>query len=144
MFCKGFCSFMRCAYEMIEYFCSVVKPYCRKIVLFFKKQKRHLNLKTFAKITWYWGPQTHPSEVLLFLPDIFDEFYCKYSSFLPWIICKRVETTKGWRLLLFGYCWCPWFMLHFKLHRLDIYATYWMCVVHEHWSICRYSSTQPK
>ena len=94
MFCKGFCSFMRCAYEMIEYFCSVVKPYCRKIVLFFKKQKRHLNLKTFAKITWYWGPQTHPSEVLLFLPDIFDEFYCKYSSFLPWIICKEWKQQK--------------------------------------------------
>ena len=121
---------MRCAYEMIECFCSVAKPYCRKIVLFFKKPKPHLNLKTFAKITCYWGPQTHPSEVLQFLPDIYDVYTANILRFYRGY-CKRVETTKGWRLLLFGYCWCRWFMLHFKLHRLDIYATYWMCLVHE-------------
>ena len=46
---------MLCAYEMIEYFYSVAKPYCRKKkklvhVKFFKKTK----IKTSAKITWYW------------------------------------------------------------------------------------------
>ena len=45
---------MLCAYEIIEYFYSVAKPYCRKKKLvhvqFFKKTK----IKTSAKITWYW------------------------------------------------------------------------------------------
>ena len=53
MLCKGLCSFMHCAYEMIEDLCSVAKPHGGKVVLFKKKKKKK---KTLAKISWYWGP----------------------------------------------------------------------------------------
>ena len=53
MFCKGFCSFMLCAYEVIEYFHLVAKLYYKRLVLFLKKKKK--KKKTMAKITLHWG-----------------------------------------------------------------------------------------
>ena len=51
--------------------------------------------------------------------------------------------------LLFGYWWCCRFMLHFRLHRLDmwhgriimqpLHATNWMSVVQKLQSLCWYS-----
>ena len=51
--------------------------------------------------------------------------------------------------LLFGYWWCRRFMLHFRLHRLDmlhgriiiqpLHATNWMSVVQKLQSLCWYS-----
>ena len=55
---KGVCSFMLCANEMIEYFYSVAKPYCRtkprqSIKKVKNKQNKNKN-KTLANITCYW------------------------------------------------------------------------------------------
>ena len=43
---EGFRSFILCAYEIIEYYYSVAKPYCRKKAImysFSKKQKQNLS-----------------------------------------------------------------------------------------------------
>ena len=48
----GFRNFMLCAYEIIEYYYSVAKPYCRKkaiTCIVFQKNKN----KTLAETTWY-------------------------------------------------------------------------------------------
>ena len=48
----GFRNFMLCAYEIIEYYYSVAKPYCRKkaiACIVFLKNKN----KTLAETTWY-------------------------------------------------------------------------------------------
>ena len=54
---KDFCSFMLCANEMIEYFYSVAKPYCRtkprQSIVKKVKNKQNKN-KTLANITCYW------------------------------------------------------------------------------------------
>ena len=56
---KGFCSFILCANEMIEYFYSVTKLYCRtkprqSIVKKVKNKQNKNKNKTLANIKCYW------------------------------------------------------------------------------------------
>ena len=51
MFCKGFCSFMLCAYEVIEYFHLVAKLYYKRLVLFKKKINKKIKKLKIKKKT---------------------------------------------------------------------------------------------